>query len=67
VVVTGSRTFIAPLKGLDDVPFMTSDLLTSQEDIELTERPKSLTIVGGGYIALELASCQGWRLQESPR
>jgi mercuric reductase len=33
---------------------MTSDLLTSQEDMELKERPELLTIVGGGYIALEL-------------
>ncbi len=54
LVATGSRPFIAPLKGLDAVPFMTSDLLTSHENIELKEQPESLTIVGGGYIALEL-------------
>jgi mercuric reductase len=54
LVATGSRPFIAPLKGLDSVPFMTSDLLTSHESMELTEQPESLTIVGGGYIALEL-------------
>jgi mercuric reductase len=54
LVATGSRPFIAPLEGLDDVPFMTSDLLTSQEEMELKERPELLTIVGGGYIALEL-------------
>ncbi len=54
LVATGSRPFIAPLKGLDAVPFMTSDLLTSHESMELTEQPESLTIVGGGYIALEL-------------
>jgi mercuric reductase len=54
LVATGSRPFIAPLKGLDAVPFMTSDLLTSHENMELKEQPESLTIVGGGYIALEL-------------
>jgi mercuric reductase len=54
LVATGSRPFVAPLNGLDDVPFMTSDLLTSQENMELKEQPESLTIVGGGYIALEL-------------
>jgi mercuric reductase len=54
LVATGSRPFIAPVEGLDDVPFLTSDLLTSQEDMELKERPELLTIVGGGYIALEL-------------
>ena len=55
-MATGSRPFIAPLKGFDDVPFMTSDLLTSHENMELKEQPEPLTIVGGGYIALELGS-----------
>jgi mercuric reductase len=59
LVATGSRPFIAPLKGLDNVPFMTSDLLTSQENTELKEQPESLTIVGGGYIALELGQFFG--------
>ncbi|HLH78111.1 MAG TPA: mercury(II) reductase [Candidatus Binataceae bacterium] len=54
LVATGSRPFIPPLEGLDEVPFMTSDLLTSHETMELKEQPESLTIVGGGYIALEL-------------
>jgi mercuric reductase len=54
LVATGSRPFTPQLKGLDEVPFMTSDLLTSDEKMELKEQPESLTIVGGGYIALEL-------------
>jgi mercuric reductase len=54
LVASGSRPFIPSLEGLDGVPFLTSDLLTSQEDVELKEQPESLTIVGGGYIALEL-------------
>jgi mercuric reductase len=55
LVATGSRPFLPSVKGLADVPFMTSDLLTSDESIELSEQPESLTIIGGGYIALELA------------
>jgi mercuric reductase len=54
LVATGSRPFIAPIKGLEEVPFMTSDLLARHERMELNEQPESLTIIGGGYIALEL-------------
>ncbi|MGH8013721.1 MAG: mercury(II) reductase [Candidatus Binataceae bacterium] len=54
LVATGARPFIPPLKGLHDVPFMTSDLLTSHENMELKVQPESFMIVGGGYIALEL-------------
>lgn len=36
------------------MPYLTSDLLTNGEPMELTELPRSLVIVGGGYIALEL-------------
>jgi mercuric reductase len=54
LVATGSRPFIPPVKGLDTVPYLTSDLLTSQESMELTTQPQSLMIIGGGYIALEL-------------
>ncbi len=50
----GSTPVAPEIEGLDEVPYMTSDLLTSEEDIELTELPESLVIVGGGYIALEL-------------
>ncbi len=54
LIATGSHSIIPDLPGLADTPYLTSDLLTSQEDLELTERPDSLIIVGGGYIALEL-------------
>lgn len=54
LIATGSRPVVPNVEVLDDVPFMTSDLLTSNERMELTECPKSLLIVGGGYIALEL-------------
>ncbi len=54
LIATGSHPVIPDLPGLAETPYLTSDLLTSQEDLELTERPESLIIVGGGYIALEL-------------
>src|SRR5260370_40616273 len=53
LLATGSRPFIVPEEGLDDVPFLTSDLLTSQEDMELKELPEVLTIVGGSHMALD--------------
>jgi mercuric reductase len=53
-VATGSRPAIPAIEGLSDVPYLTSDLLTSDAGPELTERPESLVILGGGYIALEL-------------
>ncbi len=54
LVALGSTPVPPGIEGLDEVPYMTSDLLTSQEDMELTELPESLVIVGGGYVALEL-------------
>jgi len=36
------------------VPYLTSDLLTSEGDLELTDLPESLVVIGGGYIAVEL-------------
>jgi len=54
LIATGSRPVVPDIEGLDQVPYLTSDLLTVDEDIELTNLPKSLLIVGGGYIALEL-------------
>ncbi|MDR7416448.1 MAG: FAD-dependent oxidoreductase [Armatimonadota bacterium] len=54
LIATGSRPAVPPVEGLDRVPFLTSDLLTSGEAEELRELPGSLVILGGGYIALEL-------------
>ena len=59
LVATGSRPAVPPIPGLDQVPYLTSDLLTSEEELELTELPRSLVIIGGGYIALELAQMFG--------
>lgn len=54
LIATGSRSSIPDIPGLNSVPFLTSDLLASGESMELETLPKSLLIVGGGYIALEL-------------
>jgi mercuric reductase len=57
LIATGSAPGIPNLPGLSDVPYLTSDLLSSDDDpwgTELREQPCSLLILGGGYIALEL-------------
>ena len=47
-IATGSRPFVPPVKGLEDVEY-----LTNESVLELRERPDSLIIIGGGYIAVE--------------
>jgi mercuric reductase len=54
LIATGSRPVVPTINGLDRVPYLTSDLLTSDETIEMTTLPASIVILGGGYIALEL-------------
>ncbi|MCW5855092.1 MAG: FAD-dependent oxidoreductase, partial [Anaerolineales bacterium] len=54
LIATGTRPAKPSIDGLDAVDYLTSDLLTSDESMELTELPDSLIIIGGGYIALEL-------------
>jgi len=54
LVALGSSPIIPAIAGLRDVPYLTSDLLTSEEDLELTDVPESLVVIGGGYIAVEL-------------
>ncbi len=54
LVALGSSPVIPPIDGLDQVPYLTSDLLTNGEAMELTELPASLILLGGGYIGLEL-------------
>src|SRR5574341_401002 len=54
LIATGTRPTVPQLEGLDQVSYLTSDLLTSDESQELKELPASLVIIGGGYIALEL-------------
>jgi mycothione reductase len=47
-IASGSRTVVPPIKGMDTVDYLTSDSV-----LELKERPESLIIIGGGYIAVE--------------
>ena len=47
-IASGSRPFIPPIKGLENV-----DYLTNESALELKDRPDSLIIVGGGYVAVE--------------
>jgi len=54
VIAAGARPSIPPIKGLDKVKYM-----TSTEALRITKQPKVLTIVGGGYIAAELAHFYG--------
>jgi mercuric reductase len=54
LIATGSSPIIPDVPGLSRIPYLTSDLLTSQEEMELKALPGSLVILGGGYIALEL-------------
>lgn len=54
LVATGSRPSVPDIEGLDTVSYLTSDLLTVDESMELRQRPASLLIIGGGYISLEL-------------
>ena len=49
-IAAGSRPVIPPIKGLDRV-----DYLTNKTVLELEEQPRSMVIVGGGFVAVEFA------------
>jgi len=51
VIAAGSRESIPPIDGIEDIGY-----LTSTTALELKTPPKSLVIVGGGYIAAEMAT-----------
>ena len=55
LIATGSRPTIPPIPGLDSVRYLTSDLLDADEAGRLTELPETLVVLGGGYVAVELA------------
>jgi mercuric reductase len=54
LIATGSSSHMPEIPGLAQTPYLTSDLLTSDEAQELTDLPASLLILGSGYTALEL-------------
>ena len=47
-ITAGSRPLIPPINGVDSVEYWTNETV-----IQLTEKPDSLIIIGGGYIAVE--------------
>lgn len=57
LIATGSVPTIPRVAGLETVPYLTSDLLSTADDplgTTLRKQPRSLVIVGGGAVALEL-------------
>jgi mercuric reductase len=50
IIATGSHAVIPPVEGIDKISY-----LTSKEAFELDVLPETLAVVGGGYIALEIA------------
>src|SRR5882672_7251195 len=54
VINTGGRPAVAPIPGLDQVPYLDSTSI-----MELAEVPDHLVVLGGGYIGLEF--CQMFR------
>lgn len=50
VIATGSKAFIPPIPGLDQVPYFTNETIFTAPDF-----PERLTILGGGPIGIEMA------------
>lgn len=51
ILATGSKPFVPPIDGLDNVDYETTDTF-----FDLKQLPKQLAVIGGGVIATELAS-----------
>lgn len=49
-IATGTRPDVPPLRGLDEVDYLTNETL-----LKLTTPPQSMVIIGGGYIGVEYA------------
>ncbi len=49
-LVSGARPNIPKIKGIESIEY-----LTNENALQLTERPESMVIIGGGYIAAEFA------------
>lgn len=50
IVATGASPVIANIPGIENIPY-----LTSTTALELDQQPRSLLVIGGGYIGCELA------------
>ncbi|SEA70495.1 dihydrolipoamide dehydrogenase [Desulfuromusa kysingii] len=49
IIATGAKPFVPPIKGLEQIDYLTSDNLWS-----LRERPEKLVVLGGGPIGSEM-------------
>lgn len=49
IIATGSSASLPPINGIDNIPY-----LTSTTALELKQQPKSLLVIGGGVIGVEL-------------
>jgi dihydrolipoamide dehydrogenase len=47
-IVSGARTAIPPIKGIENIGYLTSDTV-----LELQTPPQSILIIGGGYVGME--------------
>jgi mycothione reductase len=54
VLATGSRPHVPAVPGLAEVPYRTSDTI-----MRLDALPKSMTVLGGGYVAAEMSHLFG--------
>jgi mycothione reductase len=54
VIATGARAFIPPIRGIDEVPYHTSDTI-----MHIAHLPRHLVVLGGGFIAAELSHVFG--------
>lgn len=47
-IASGSRVLVPPIKGLNNIDYLTNESL-----LKLKDKPESIIIIGGGYIAVE--------------
>jgi len=50
VLNTGTRPFVPPIPGLNDLPYLDNESL-----LALRDKPEHLVVIGGSYIGLEMA------------
>ncbi len=50
VIATGSRAFVPPISGIEDVPYLTNETVFEQSNL-----PEHLIVIGGGPIGIEMA------------
>ncbi len=49
-LATGARPYIPPIKGIESIGY-----LTNESALQLREKPGSMIVIGGGYVAVEFA------------